>query len=400
MPFFLQGDRKRLIIVPGNHDVNRSATIASMKPSDQKHELCLHSFFAGATNIRWSWKDSRFFEITDFERYNSRFNQFIEFYNKFYDGIRQYPDNPEENAYVFIDDIHEVCFSCFNSCHRLDHLCDTGSITEDALNSISKELTDCYNSGYLNIAVWHHNFYGRPLETNYIDRSFLNNLLSCDVHIGLYGHQHYTQVAEEYSDLLLQKDELTQRLLLISSGTLFGGEKSLSPNYRRQYNIIEIEKENGCAAIDIIIREDCNPNRNNKIPYWRLKPLPNTTNKIHYDVKLKKLTVGDILLQIDRECKITGDYLRACKKIKSLQEKTDKDLTQIFKDYLKEVKDCDYVFKNIKKITNIEDAVLKIAAAQQADNPDYINEVITDPHIQKLKDDPNVNSLLAMLKKQ
>ena len=190
---------------------------------------------------------------------------FIEFYNKFYDGIRSYPNNPEETAYVVIHDDFDICFSCFNSCHHLDHLCDTGSITEEALNSVCKDLTDCYNAGFLNIAVWHHHFYGSPLETNYIDRSFLTNLLSCNIQIGLYGHQHYTQVAEEYSDLLLQRDEIAQKLLLISSGTLFGGPKVLPPNSHRQYNIIEIEKGNGYAAIDISIREDFNPNPNNKI---------------------------------------------------------------------------------------------------------------------------------------
>lgn len=43
--FFLKGDRKRLIIVPGNHDVNRNATMASMIPATKKYECCLHSFF-------------------------------------------------------------------------------------------------------------------------------------------------------------------------------------------------------------------------------------------------------------------------------------------------------------------------------------------------------------------
>lgn len=395
--FFLKGDRKRLIIVPGNHDVNRNTTMASMIPATKKYECCLHSFFSGATDLRWNWKDCQFYEIMDPAIYNSRFSQFVEFYNKFYDGIRQYPNNPEEKAFVVIDNIYEICFSCFNSCHCLDHLCDTGSITEEALNSVCKELTDCYNAGYLNIAVWHHHFYGRPMETNYIDRAFLNNLLSCNIQMGLYGHQHYTQVAEEYSDLLLQKDKLTQRLLLISSGTLFGGEKVLSANCRRQYNIIEIEKGNGYAAVDINIREDFNPNRNNKIPHWRLKPLSNSTNKIHYDIRLRELSINDILLKIDRECKISGDFHQACEAIKLLQQKTGKDFTPIFKLYLKEVKDYDYVFKNVGKVTSIEDAVLKIVAAQQAGNSDYIQEIIADRDIYKLNDS-NVNSLLTTLK--
>lgn len=238
--FFLNGDRKKLIIVPGNHDVNRNVTKASMIPSTRDYDSCLNSFFSGAADIRWNWKEHKFYEVINRTIYNNRFDLFIEFYNKFYDGIRSYPNNPEETAYVVIHDDFDICFSCFNSCHHLDHLCDTGSITEEALNSVCKDLTDCYNAGFLNIAVWHHHFYGSPLETNYIDRSFLTNLLSCNIQIGLYGHQHYTQVAEEYSDLLLQRDEIAQKLLLISSGTLFGGPKVLPPNSHRQYNIIPV----------------------------------------------------------------------------------------------------------------------------------------------------------------
>ncbi|MFQ7049265.1 MAG: hypothetical protein ACLRR1_11450 [Alistipes shahii] len=260
-----------------------------------------------------------------------------------------------------------------------------------------KDLTDCYNAGFLNIAVWHHHFYGSPLETNYIDRSFLTNLLSCNIQIGLYGHQHYTQVAEEYSDLLLQRDEIAQKLLLISSGTLFGGPKVLPPNSHRQYNIIEIEKGNGYAAIDISIREDFNPNPNNKIPQWRMKPLSNSTNKIHYVVKLRELSNNDMLLNIDRKCRINKDFYQACENVKLLQQSTGEDFSLIFKSYLKEVKDYNYIFKNIRKITAVEDAVLKITAAIETKNPDYIREVINDDDIKKLNDS-NVNYLLSTLK--
>lgn len=115
-----------------------------------------------------------------------------------------------------------------------------------------------------------------PLETNYIDRSFLNTLLDNNVHIGLYGHQHYAQVAEEYSDLYHSSNENSKRILLLSSGTLFGGNKELPYGCRRQYNIIEINNTNGAADITINIREDTNQ-LNNKLPYWQAKALYNAT---------------------------------------------------------------------------------------------------------------------------
>lgn len=394
---YLQGDRSRLIVVPGNHDVSRVATIASLHPSAKSYETSKDAFFKGATNIRWNWKDHQFYEITDAITYSQRFNLFVEFYNRFFDGIRAYPDNPEEQAYVVVNDDYGVCFACFNSCCHLDHLCDTGCISDDSLNYIGKELTDCYNAGYLNIAVWHHHFYGSPLETNYMDRAFLTDLLSCNVQMGLFGHQHFTQIAEEYSDLLLKKDDYVQKLLLVSSGTLFGGKKVLPENCHRQYNVIEIEKGNGYANVDINIREDFNNNANNKIPHWRVKPLPNATNKVHYDIKLRQLSINDLVLNIDRRCKEDGDYVRACKAIKRLESETGENLTQIFKSYLKDVKDYEYVFNHVGTVATVEDATLKIVASRNLGKPEYIKEVLEDPNIIGL-DDAFINAQLATLK--
>lgn len=395
--FYLQGDRSRLIVVPGNHDVSRVATIASLTPSTKSYEISKDTFFKGANDIRWNWKDHQFYEITDTAKYNQRFNLFVEFFNRFYDGIRKYPEEPEEQAYVVVNEEYGVCFACFNSCCHLDHLCDTGCVSDNALNSIGKELTDSYNAGFLNVAIWHHHFYGSPLETNYLDRAFLTDLLSCNIHVGLFGHQHFTQIAEEYSDLLLQQDENVQKLLLVSSGTLFGGKKVLPDNCHRQYNVIEIEKGNGKAIVDINIREDFNTKANNKIPHWKLKPLPNATNKVHYELVLRKLSLNDIVLNIDRRCKADGDYIRASEAIKELERETGENLTQIFKMYLKEVKDYEYVYHNIKRIDSVEDAILKIVAARNLKNPEYIKEVLADPTINGL-DDSFVKGQLLTLK--
>lgn len=393
---YLQGDKSRLIIVPGNHDVNRAATIVSMTQSTKEYVDCTKAYFSGSPFIRWSWKDCKFYEVTNTNVYSSRFNLFIEFYNRFFSGIRQFPDNPEEKAFLVINDDFKVCFSCFNSCNQLDHLCDIGRVSENALISVTKELFDCYNLGYLNVAIWHHHFYGSPLETNYIDRSFLNDLLGSNIHIGLFGHQHYTQVAEEYSDLLLQKDEKTQHLLLVSSGTLFGGKKELPINCRRQYNIIEIEKGNGFANVDINVREDINPRLDNKIPYWRAKPLYNANNKVHYQVLLKHLTDDARLLFIDRRCKESGDYKFACEEIKQLTHETQRDYSKIFKSYLKEVKDYEYVYNNIGDVITVEDAVLKIIAARETGNPEYIHQTKSDEAILRMNDSV-VKSLLSSL---
>ena len=394
---FLQKDRSRLIVVPGNHDMSRVATKASMAPASATYDTCLKSYFNGASDIRWSWKERQFYEISDSSTYSSRFSLFIEFYNRFFQGVRSYPQIPEEQGYVVTNDDYKVCFACFNSCCHLDHLCDTGCISEDALNSVAKVLTDSHNAGYLNIAVWHHHYYGRPLETNYMDRDFFNSLLACNVNIGMFGHQHFSQVAEEYSDLLLLKDDTVQKLLLISSGTLFGGKKVLADNCRRQYNVIEIEHNNGMALVDINIREDFNPRKDNKIPHWKVKPLPNATNKVHYEIKLKELTLENQILNIDRRVQTDGDYIRACEAIQQLEKETGESLKAILRSYLKEVKDYDYIFRNVGRVQTVEDALLKIVAAKETGNRAYISDVLSDTDIANLND-TFINSQLQSLK--
>lgn len=394
---YLDGNRKRCIVVPGNHDVNRRITKASVVLSSKPYNENLKEYFSQVSNLRWNWKDRNFYEINDAENYKKRFELFVSFYNHFYEGIRKYPINPECQAYTYTDEEFKVTFCGLNSCHKLDHLCDTGNIAEDALISVGEELNDSYNQGFLNIAIWHHHYYGRPLETNYMDRSILTDLLSNDVHIGLFGHQHHFQIAEEYSDMLLSKDDKVQKLLLVSSGTLFGTKKELAFGDHRQYNVIEVEHHNGCADIYINIREDKNPNPNNKIPHWAMKALPNSTNKIHYQVCLKEISPEKVLLQIDRKCKETGDYIAACESIKQLEADTNTSYNLFFKNYLKEVSDYEYVYDNIKEIHSVEDAVLKLVAASQLNDVDKKKALLEDPQLQAM-DDMYVKTLLNALK--
>ena len=51
-----------------------------------------------------------------------------------------------------------------------------------------------------------------------------------------------------------EKGADSESILLISSGTLFGGRKQLTSGKPRQYNVIEIEQKNGEAQVRIHVR--------------------------------------------------------------------------------------------------------------------------------------------------
>lgn len=395
---YLDNDRERLVIVPGNHDVNRARSKASMKESSSSLEDSRESYFGGSSQVRWSWKDFKFHEIHDQELYNSRFELFIEFYNRFFQGIRHYPNDPEHEAYCVRNDKYKVLFACFNSCHQLDDLRVTGSIPEEAVYSVGNELNDSYNSGYLNIAVWHHHFYGSPLTTNYMDRSFLTYLLNANVQVGLFGHQHYAQIAEEYTDLELYKDEQLQKLLLISSGTLFGGSRELAPGQNRQYNIIEIEHSNGNAKVSIGIREDKNPRKGNLIPFWHTKALQTADNRITRDVRLRTLPIEKQLLEIDKKLRKDNDFISACESVSLLELDHDKKY-KLWLDYLSNVEDPLYIYGQLQHVSNVEEAILKITTAMKIGKPELFQELLQDNSIVELKDS-NVNDLLDIIKRQ
>lgn len=63
---FLNGDKSRIIIVPGNHDLYRGATINSMEAiPDAMRENAKERYLGGDPKYRWSWKDFCFYIINN-----------------------------------------------------------------------------------------------------------------------------------------------------------------------------------------------------------------------------------------------------------------------------------------------------------------------------------------------
>ena len=94
---FLDNHRERMIIVPGNHDVSwpHSGNCMDLEPiTDDSIKL----YREHKHPLRWDWDGRLLYKIKDDGSYAHRFDKFIEFYNRFFDGIRAYPVNPELGA--------------------------------------------------------------------------------------------------------------------------------------------------------------------------------------------------------------------------------------------------------------------------------------------------------------
>ncbi len=393
---FLGDDKSRVIIVPGNHDVSYPDSRLSMASEARENQSNnLASFKTHSPEIRWKWEEFAFYKISDKLRYSERFHLFIEFYNDFYEGLRQYPDHPTKEADCIPFQKDQVAFVLFNSCDGLDHLNNTANIDEDALSSVMQNLRENFNMGLLNIGVWHHHYYGGPYETNYLHRERIAAMSHRFIRIGMFGHQHMSQVAEFFSgDLAFSEGQDNDKVLLISSGTLFGGSRELPYGCKRQYNIVEIDIENGKADVLIHVREDHNVNVQSKIPYWGRKDF-NATGTISATVSLKELTEDEQLARFVRYVKAKGEYKYG---IKYLEDRKLEGgiYDKLRSDFVRNIHDDEYILHRFKPSSK-EEYLLKMSVALKVSDSEVKKELLSDERLQTYMDDPVVEEMYIQL---
>ncbi|MFQ5485716.1 MAG: metallophosphoesterase family protein, partial [Desulfobacterales bacterium] len=208
---FFDGDRSRIILVPGNHDVNWSISKDSMEQVSEdrfldengliKREFQEYARPSGRNGYRWSWPERSFYRIKDLPAYNKRFLHFSEMYGEFYKGQRSYSHEPDEQFDIFDYPEFGLTFVGLNSCFCNDHLNRSGAISPDGLANVGLQLRGYKKDGRFIFSVWHHNTRGGPHENNYMEPSFLKSLISYGVKIGFHGHQHKQEILPRQKNL-------------------------------------------------------------------------------------------------------------------------------------------------------------------------------------------------------
>lgn len=375
---FLNGDISRLIIVPGNHDVNRAVSSNSMKRIEaSEQEKVQKSYWEryGKKQIyRFDWKTLSFMQIIDEKFYSSRFDSFVTFYNRFYSSIgRTFPVSPEEDASLIAFSNDKIAFACFNSCCQLDHLNAMGTINENAFHCIYGDLSSCYSNGYLMFGVWHHHIYGVPHRCDFMDMKITKSMACNHILVGLFGHQHRSEVVEELNDLA--EDIELDKMHLISSGTLFGSRKEMLPGVRRQYNLINVEIENGSANLEVFGRED----KMNDAPYpiWGEKYLLKGKKSLVFQVPLNKLSDDDLLRIIDEETRESGDFKNGILRMKQLDNPVKQGFIDEYIQQLSlEVEDLNFILNVFKQpLSNMEYCYLMQASILN-NNVDDVRKLI------------------------
>src|SRR6266568_3377952 len=156
-----EGDRQRIILVPGNHDVSYNHVLNASKQisiptSDSERANLVTELFQHRTKLRWSWSKLCFHRITDETQYAQRLCNFATAYNDFYQGRRTFSLDPRLQ-FDFFDYPHlDFTVLGLSSCDENDLLNPIASIHSDALAGATSALRQARYSGRLIAAVWHH----------------------------------------------------------------------------------------------------------------------------------------------------------------------------------------------------------------------------------------------------
>jgi hypothetical protein len=235
---FLDGDRSRVIIVPGNHDIDWNIAFSAFEPVDGKDipDNVTALLYAENSDYRWDWKSLTLYRIVDPLKYERRLEMFWQFFERFYAGVPgllKVQSRADANLFGLCDG--RVGVAAYNSCHGNDCFAFHGMIRKEVVARSHLELNDSGKVFDLRMAVWHHSIEGPPYRTDYMDVDIVRGMIGRGFRLGLYGHQHKAQVTPH--QVWLPDRE---RMAVISAGSLCAGAPELPTGVHRQYNILEI----------------------------------------------------------------------------------------------------------------------------------------------------------------
>ncbi|HUY89985.1 MAG TPA: metallophosphoesterase [Pirellulales bacterium] len=231
------GDREKVILIPGNHDVSFFHTLQSMRQvevkldtkEDRAAAVSMGRRLDGVGSVvRWSWSGFCFYEITDQAKYDARLQAFCTFYQRFYGEKRSYSLKAEEKFDVFDFPEYNVTIAGLSSCHENDPLNKKGAIHPDCLAAAMRKLCEPAYRGRLLLATWHHNTSGGPTQADYMDVDILQVMIDDGFSIGLHGHQHKPQFIEDRRVF-----GGARKITVISAGTLCAGRQELPAGQMR-----------------------------------------------------------------------------------------------------------------------------------------------------------------------
>lgn len=242
------GDRAKVIIVPGNHDIDWQVAKSAMQLVEVEDlpKNVLNALQEPDSLFRFSWSTREVFRIVDQAKYDTRFDAFWKFFGSFYanaSGLLRV--TPKSDANIF--SLHEgrIGVAAFNSCHGNDCFAFHGAIPAKVIAQTHLDMR-ALGPFELSVAVWHHNLEGPPYRTDYMDIEIVRAMIGRGFRVGMYGHQHRAQISAQSLRLAA-----SETMAILGTGALCAGGPELPNGSHRQYSIIEINDDLRSAQVHV-----------------------------------------------------------------------------------------------------------------------------------------------------
>lgn len=246
---FFDGDHRRVVIVPGNHDVCWNTARSAMKelvPEVPPHKASAELFQA-SSNLRWNWASRTILEISDFDCYKRRLEAYWRFIERFYAGVSlKYPIDRKRGFNLFELDGGRIVVAALESVHGNDCFCRQGAFERTVLGECSLAIRDMPRQPILRMATWHHSFQGPPHADDYMDIALVQEMVGNGFRLGFHGHQHQADAAAYTIHL---PDEYS--MAISSAGSLCAGTRELPRGTNREYNVVVIDDSYTSARVHV-----------------------------------------------------------------------------------------------------------------------------------------------------
>ena len=236
---FLEGDRRSMILVPGNHDVCWNTSFQAMgQVLPERYPVQLHdALIKPGSNYRWSWSDLKLFKISNDTTYQRRMSQYWDFIEHFYEGVDLTMALDRTRGYHLFEVFDSrILFVAFESIDNNDCYAYSGAIAPGMVGKCAMDLRDARRFYDLKVAVWHHGIQGPPIRSDYMDALCVQEMAGHGFQLGLHGHQHVSGALTQYVHL-----DQSRAMAVVGAGSLCAGARELPRGENRQYNLVVID---------------------------------------------------------------------------------------------------------------------------------------------------------------
>jgi len=242
------GDRQRIILVPGNHDVNWSLAAQSYRPATQEEFETQPQYTAPYHQSVKRARDGTYWH-KDEATYTTRFQPFKAFFDAFYEHRLEY--SLARDSMFTVYDLTEqfgLVIVGFNSCDEIDayplgdqarSLDRRAFVHTDAMYR-AKNTTDFHakQADLLRVAVFHHNIRSVDFAEDFMDPKGLQILKRHRYDLCLHGHVH--TAGHDVFD-----PASTRQLPVVGAGSLAEPYSARPPAAPMGYNLIVFDRQSG-----------------------------------------------------------------------------------------------------------------------------------------------------------